>query len=109
ALIIYYKQISEGYEDRSRFIILQKVGMSKGEVKKVIHSQILSIFFLPILLAVIHVAFAFPILKRILYMLDLTNVSLFIGCTIGTIFIFFLIYAIVYGVTAKVYYRLVNE
>ena len=109
ALIIYYKQISEGYEDRSLFIILQKVGMSKGEVKKVIHSQILSIFFLPILLAVIHVAFAFPILKRILYMLNLTNVSLFIGCTIGTIFIFFLIYAIVYGVTAKVYYRLVNE
>ncbi len=108
-LIIYYKQISEGYEDRSRFLILQKVGMSKGEVKKLIHSQILSIFFLPILLAVIHVAFAFPILKRILFMLDLSNVPLFIGCTIGTILIFFLVYGVVYGVTARVYYKLVNE
>ncbi len=108
-LIIYYKQISEGYEDRSRFLILQKVGMSKEEVKKLIHSQILGIFFLPILLAVIHVAFAFPILKRILFMLDLSNVPLFIGCTIGTILIFFLVYGVVYGVTARVYYKLVNE
>lgn len=108
-LIIYYKQISEGYDDRRRFIILQKVGMSKAEVKKVIHSQILSIFFLPILLAVVHVAFAFPILKKILYMMDLTNVTLFIGCTVGTILIFFIVYAIVYGITARVYYKLVNE
>lgn len=108
-LIIYYKQISEGYEDRSRFLILQKVGMSKGEVKKTIRSQILGIFFLPILLAVIHVAFAFPILKRILFMLDLSNVPLFIGCTVGTILVFFLVYAVVYVMTARVYYKLVNE
>lgn len=107
-LIIYYKQISEGYDDRNRFIIMQNVGMSKKEVKVVIKNQILTIFYLPIFLAVVHIAFAFDIIRKILAMLHLTNVNLFIVCTIGTILIFAVIYGIVYRLTAKSYYKIVN-
>ncbi len=107
-LIIYYKQISEGYEDRNRFVIMQNVGMSKGEVKKVIKDQILAIFYLPICLAVVHIVFAFDIIRKILAVLNLTNVKLFIGCTFGTIFVFVVIYGIVYTLTAKAYYKIVN-
>ena len=108
-LIIYYKQISEGYQDRSRFIIMQKIGMSEEEVKKVIKNQILSIFYLPICLAVVHIAFAFDIIRKILATLHLTNVKLFIGCTLGTIFVFVIIYGIVYKLTARTYYKIVNR
>lgn len=107
-LIIYYKQISEGYDDRKRFQIMEKVGMSKEEVKKVIKNQILTVFFLPILLAIIHIAFAFNIIKRILALLNLTNVSLFIGCTVGAVLVFLVIYGIVYTLTARAYYKIVN-
>lgn len=106
-LIIYYKQLSEGYEDRERFKILQKVGMDKTEVKRVITTQILQVFFLPLLLASVHIAFAFPSIKGILAILGLVNVPLFVGCTIGTIVIFALVYGIVYYLTAKTYYKIV--
>lgn len=106
-LIIYYKQISEGYEDRERFEILQKVGMDKKEVKKVITVQILQVFFLPLAMASVHVAFAFPIIRRILSMLGLVNAGLFIGCTVGTIFLFALAYGVVYYLTARAYFRIV--
>jgi putative ABC transport system permease protein len=106
-LIIYYKQISEGYEDKERFEILQKVGMSQKEVKKVIHSQILQVFFLPILLASLHIAFAFPCVKKILEMFFMSNTMLFIGCTVGSILLFTIVYAIVYKLTAKTYYKIV--
>lgn len=107
-LIIYYKQISEGYDDRERYQIMQKVGMSKKEVKRSIRSQVLSVFFLPLIVAVIHVAVAFKVMTKILEVLNLTNVSLFAVCTIITIAVFAVFYIIVYSITAKEYYRIVN-
>lgn len=107
-LIIYYKQISEGYDDRERYQIMQKVGMSKKEVKRSIRSQVLSVFFLPLVVAVIHVAVAFKVMTKILGVLNLTNVSLFAVCTIITIALFAVFYIIVYSITAKEYYRIVN-
>lgn len=107
-LIIYYKQISEGCDDRERYQIMQKVGMSKKEVKRSIRSQVLSVFFLPLVVAVIHVAVAFKVMTNILGVLNLTNVSLFAVCTIITIAVFAVFYIIVYSITAKEYYRIVN-
>ena len=107
-LIIYYKQISEGYDDRERYQIMQKVGMSKKEVKRSIRSQVLSVFFLPLVVAVIHVAVASKVMTKILGVLNLTNVSLFAVCTIITIAVFAVFYIIVYSITAKEYYRIVN-
>ena len=107
-LIIYYKQISEGYDDRERYQIMQKVGMSKKELKRSIRSQVLSVFFLPLVVAVIHVAVAFKVMTKILGVLNLTNVSLFAVCTIITIAVFAVFYIIVYSITAKEYYRIVN-
>lgn len=107
-LIIYYKQISEGYDDRQRFIIMQKVGMSKKEVKQSIHSQVLTVFLLPIIVAGIHIAAAFNIIKQLLAMFGLTNSTLFIECTIITIIAFLAIYMIVFRLTSKVYYKIVQ-
>ncbi len=106
-LIIYYKQISEGYDDKERFDIMQKVGMSPEEIKSTIRSQVLTVFFLPLIVSVVHVAFAFPFITRLLAILGLTNVKLFAMCTIFTIGIFGVCYGILYGVTAKVYYKIV--
>lgn len=105
-MIIYYKQISEGYDDKERFMIMQKVGMSAEEVKSVIRSQILLVFFLPILLAVIHICFAFNIINKMLIMFEFTKVWLFVICTIATVAVFFIVYGIVYNLTAKAYYRI---
>ena len=107
-LIIYYKQISEGYDDRERYQIMQKVGMSKKEVKRSIQSQVLSVFFLPLIVAVIHVAVSFKVMTKILGVLNLTNVPLFAICTVITIAVFAVFYIIVYSITAKEYYRIVN-
>lgn len=108
-LIIYYKQISEGYDDKKRFEIMQKVGMTEHEVKKSINSQVLTVFFLPLITAGIHTAFAFPIVKKILAMLQLTNTNLFIACTVGSFLIFALIYVIIYMLTARVYYKIIKR
>ena len=105
-LIIYYKQISEGYDDRERYQIMQKVGMSKKEVRQSIRSQVLLVFFLPLIMAVIHLAFAFKIITKLLSVLNLTNVSLFFMYTVGTVAIFAVIYAIIYSITAKEYYKI---
>ena len=107
-LIIYYKQISEGYDDRECYQIMQKVGMSKKEVKRSIQSQVLSVFFLPLVVAVIHVAVSFKVMTKILGVLNLTNVPLFAICTAITIAVFAVFYIIVYSITAKEYYRIVN-
>lgn len=107
-LIIYYKQLSEGLDDRERFIIMQQVGMSRDEVKKTIHSQVLTVFFLPLVMAAIHIAFAFKFITKMLKVLYLTNVELFAWCTVGTIVVFGIFYAIVYAATARTYYRLVS-
>ncbi len=107
-LIIYYKQISEGYDDKKRFEIMQKVGMGKGEIKKTIKNQILMVFFLPLISAVIHIVFAFPIITKLMIILNLTNITLFKYATMLTILVFALIYGIIYYLTAAVYYRIVE-
>lgn len=107
-LIIYYKQISEGYDDAGKYEIMQKVGMSRQEVKASIRSQVLSVFFLPLLMAGVHIAFAFPIISRLLALMNLTNTVLFAGCTVTTLIIFAVFYAIVYALTARTYYRIVK-
>lgn len=108
ALIIYYKQISEGYEDRQRFQIMQKVGLSLNEAKKSIRSQVLTVFFLPLIVAVIHVAGAFNMITKMLALFNLTDINLFFMCTIITIAIFAIIYGIVYWLTTKAYYKIVK-
>ena len=108
-LIIYYKQISEGYEDKERFGIMQKVGMSPREVKSSIHSQILKVFFLPLIMACIHLTAAFPMINRLLILFNLRNPGLFAICCVITVGVFAAIYGIVYGVTAKAYYKIVGE
>lgn len=108
ALIIYYKQISEGYEDRARFQIMQKVGMSGEEIRKAIRSQILLVFFLPLGVAAVHMAFAFPMLTQLLRILFQPNRALFLACTGVTLGVFALIYVLIYSITAKVYYRIVR-
>lgn len=107
-MIIYYKQVSEGYEDAKRFSIMQKVGMSRREVKKSIHSQILLVFFLPLLTAVLHLCFAFPMLQKILMMMGLVNTWVILGSTIGCVAIFGAVYAVVYAITARTYYKIVE-
>lgn len=107
-MIIYYKQISEGYDDRNRFAIMQNVGMSREEVKGVIKNQIRTVFYLPIMLATVHVGFAFNIILKLLAVMNLTNVKLFAGCTLCTIFVFVIIYWIVYKLTARSYYQLIH-
>lgn len=107
-LIIYYKQISEGYDDKKRFEIMQKVGMTEEEVKKTIHSQVVTVFFLPLVMAGVHTAFAFPMVRQIMYALMLTNTKLYITCTMICFLAFTVFYGIVYFLTAKVYYRIVR-
>lgn len=108
ALIIYYKQISEGYEDRERFQIMQKVGMSSNEVRGTIRSQILLVFFLPLLVAALHMAVAFPMLTKLLKILFLSDQMLFFWCTVASLGVFAAIYVVIYGMTARVYYRIVK-
>ena len=107
-LIIYYKQISEGFDDKHRFEIMQKVGLSKAEVKKSIRSQVLMVFYLPLVTAVIHIAFAFKVITKLLSLFNLSNVTLYVLTTGGTILTFAVFYAIIYSLTARVYYRIVS-
>lgn len=109
ALIIYYKQISEGIDDRERFEILQKVGMSHREVKKVIRSQVMMVFSFLLVVAVIHLGFAFPLIKKLLVLFGLVNWKLFLlVCVIVTV-IFAILYFVVYRLTARSYYQLVER
>lgn len=107
-LIIYYKQISEGYDDKVRFEIMQKVGMSRKEVKASIRSQVILVFFLPLVMAAIHVCVAFPMMKKLLGVLNLPNPEPFLWCLLATIGVFTLLYIIVYSMTSKVYYKIVE-
>lgn len=107
-LIIYYKQISEGYEDRHRFVIMKKVGMNNREIRKCINSQLLTVFFLPIIVAALHLGFAFPMLKNILGMIFMTDEIVLIVTTIGTLAVFAVGYAVVYYATSKLYYGIVS-
>lgn len=108
-LIIYYKQISEGYEDRERFQIMEKVGMSKAEVKTTIRKQTLMVFFIPLAVAGVHMIFAFPILTKLLKVLLLSNPWVFVLYA-GICFVAFaVIYVIIYTLTARTYYRIVHN
>ncbi|WP_010246251.1 ABC transporter permease [Acetivibrio cellulolyticus] len=108
ALIIYYKQISEGYDDKERFEIMKKVGMSHDEIKSTVRSQVLKVFFLPIAAAAVHIAAAFKMITKLLALMNLTNVTLFFWCTVGTLLVFAAIYGLVYALTAKIYYKIVE-
>lgn len=108
-LIIYYKQISEGYEDKGRYEIMQKVGMSHKEVKASIRSQILKIFFLPLVTACIHLAAAFPLMNRLLALFGMMDTVKFAICTLITVAVFAVIYGIVYMLTARTYYKIVES
>ena len=107
-LIIYYKQISEGYDDKVRFEIMQKVGMSQKEVKASIRSQVILVFFLPLVMAALHVCVAFPMMKKLLGVLNMSNPDPFLWCLLATIGVFTLLYIIVYSMTSKVYYKIVE-
>lgn len=107
-LIMYYKQITEGYEDQKRFEVLQKVGMTRREIKKSINSQILTVFFLPLLTAGIHTGFAFPFVKKILVFFSVNNTLLLVCVTVGCYLIFAVFYVLVYLATSRVYYRIVS-
>ena len=108
ALIMYYKQISEGFEDAARFEILQKVGMSRSEVKSAINSQVLTVFFLPLAAAGMHMAFAFPILSRMLRLFDMTDTGLFAIMTVGSFVVFALMYVLFYKITSRSYLGIVS-
>lgn len=109
ALIIYYKQVSEGYEDQARFEIMQKVGMTKKEIRRSIDAQILMVFFLPLLLAGLHVCFAFPMIKELLYLFSMFNVKLFIATSLVSFLVFCLIYVLVYRATSNAYFSIVSS
>ena len=108
-MIIFYKQTSEGYDDKERYEIMEKVGMSNAEVKKSIQSQVRMVFFLPIVTAAIHVAAAFPMLRRLLVMFNLTDTQLMIECMIGTLLVFLVIYYLVFKLTSRTYYKIVGN
>ena len=108
-LIMYYKQISEGYDDRGRFEIMQNVGMSRQEVRSSIRSQVLTVFFLPLVVAGIHTASAFPLIGTMFVIFQMTNTALFAACTVACFFAFALLYAGVYALTARTYYKIVAE
>lgn len=108
-LIIYYKQISEGYEDQSRFDIMQKVGMTKEDIRKSINSQMLTVFYLPIAFAALHLAFAFPMIRKLLMLFNLNNLPLLILTTVLSVLAFSLFYALVYRATSNAYYAIVSD
>ncbi len=107
-LILYYKQISEGYEDQARFEIMQKVGMTKQDIRKTVNSQLLMVFFLPLLLAGVHLGFAFPFIYRLLMLFNLSNLPLLLGTTAVSYLAFAALYIAVYRATSNGYYKIVT-
>lgn len=107
-LIMYYKQVCEGYEDQSRFEIMQKVGMTKADIKRSINSQILTVFFLPLLTAGVHLAFAFPMIHKLLVLFSLTNWKLLLGVNVISFLVFAVFYVLVYHITSRAYYSIVS-
>ena len=106
-LIIYYKQITEGYEDEARFEIMRKVGMTAKDIRRSINSQMLTVFFLPLVTAAIHTAFAFPIVQKLLAIFNLQNTVLSLMVTLAAIVIFGIFYGVVYKITSNAYYSIV--
>lgn len=108
-VMIYYKQISEGFEDQSRFDIMQKIGMTKKDIRKSINSQVLTVFFLPIMMAGVHLVFAFPFIYKILMMFYLSNRPFLTAVTVVTFAVFAVLYALVYRITSNAYYAIVSK
>ena len=108
-LIMYYKQISEGLQDRKRFEIMQKVGLDQRDVKKVINSQVLTVFFLPLVVAGVHILFAFPIIEKLLRLFSLSNAKFYMEVTLLCFAAFAFVYIIIYIFTSKTYYRIVQQ
>ena len=107
-LVIYYKQISEGYEDRERFVILQKIGLDDLQVKQTIGKQVLTVFFLPLIFAFIHLAFAYHMISLIVRIIGVLNPSLMLVVTIIVCGVFFLAYILVFVLTSRSYRRIVS-
>lgn len=107
-LVIYYKQISEGYEDRERFVILQKIGLDDQQVKKTIRKQVLTVFFLPLIFAFIHLAFAYHMISLIVRVIGVLNPDLMLVVTIIVCGVFFLAYVLVFALTSRSYRRIVS-
>lgn len=108
-LIIYYKQVTEGYEDKGRFRIMQNVGMTKSDIRKSINSQMLTVFFMPLMTAILHLCFAFPIIKKLLALFSFTNIRLMVITTLITVSVFALFYVIIYKITSNVYFGIVSD
>lgn len=106
---MYYKQISEGFQDKQRFEIMRKVGLKTKDVAKTIRSQVLTVFFMPLILSGIHVCFAYPMFEKILKLLYLENETIFIYTTIACYIVFSLIYMIVYIATSRTYLKIVED
>ena len=107
-LIMYYKQICEGYEDAERFAVMRKVGLTDAEIRRSVNSQVLTVFFAPLLMAGLHMMFAMPMIRLILGAFGLHNDSLFYGIGIGCYVVFAVIYALMYLLTSRRYYRIVR-
>ena len=107
-LIIYYKQVTEGYEDEGRFEIMQKVGMSRQDIRKSVNSQMLTVFALPLITAVLHLGFAFPMVQKLLMLFNLRNAALMLTVMAVTVLLFGLIYALIYKLTANAYFSIVS-
>lgn len=107
-LIIYYKQVSEGFEDRSRYAIMRKVGLTEREIRASVHAQVLTVFFLPPLTAAVHIAFAFPMIRKLLMLFMLTNARLTVLCTVACLLAFLAVYTVIYLITARSYTRIVS-
>ncbi len=107
-LIIYYKQVCEGFEDAARFDVMRKVGMTRREIRRAIDSQVLTVFFAPLVMAGLHIAFAFPMIRHILMLFDVTDLALLVPVYIGSFVLFALFYALIYRRTAKTYLSIVS-
>ena len=107
-LIIYYKQLCEGYEDQPRFAIMQKVGMTAADIRRSVNSQLLTVFFLPMAGAALHMAFAFPMIRRMLLLFELHNTGLFIATALVSFAVLAVVYTLVYKATSNAYYRIVK-
>ena len=107
-LVIYYKQISEGYEDRERFVILQKVGLDQKQIKQTINKQVLTVFFLPVIFAFLHLAFAYHMLSLILKVIGVVDTAMMLSVTLSICGIFALIYVLIFMITSRSYRRIVQ-
>lgn len=107
-LVIYYKQISEGYEDRERFVILQKVGLDQKQIKQTINKQILTVFFLPVIFAFLHLTFAYHMWSLILKVIGVVDATMMLTITLSICGIFALIYVLIFMITSRSYHKIVQ-